>query len=476
MVIPTRSTDYFRPANLLGVVRQRQTYLNLLYLLAAFPLGILYFVLLVTGISTGLGTAIVLVGLPVLVLTMLGWWLLARFERELTMWWLGVEIRPMAQPLPPGLPLMDRLRAYLRNPVTWKSLAYLMVKFFFGVLAFSVVTALISLTFRLLFAPLPYVVEVLTGGGLPPDRVLGLALSSLLIGLGLIVGFLTLHIVNALAWVWGKFATLTLGMSDAGMRIAQARALAERESARATRSEQSRRQLIVNASHELRTPIASIRGHVDSLLLAAEASPDGTPPEEQRDYLRIVARESERLSALVDDLLALARADAGELKLDVRAVSPAEVIEEVYTALAPLARRERQVTLVRDVPPVLPDVRADHARLAQVLLNLVRNAITYTAAGGIASISAVQVDSAHVAFIVADTGMGIPREELEHIWERFYRTDASRARASGGFGLGLSIVRDLVTAMGGTVSAESSPGAGSSFTVVLWIAGTPGAP
>src|SRR5260221_486321 len=367
MVIPTRSTDYFRPANLLGVVRQRQTYLNLIYLLAAFPLGILYFVLLVTGISTGLGTAIVLIGLPVLVLTMLGWWLLARFERELTMWWLGVEIRPMAQPLPPG-------------------------------------------------------------------------------------------------------------MSDAGMRSAQGRALAERESARATRSEQSRRQLIVNASHELRTPIASIRGHVDSLLLAAEASPDGTPPEEQRDYLRIVARESERLSALGDDLLALARADAGELKLDVRAGSAAGGIEEVYTALASLARRERQATLLREVPPPVTDVRADHARLAQVLLNLVRNAITYTAAGGIASISAVQVDSAHVAFIVADTGMGIPREELEHIWERFYRTDASRTRASGGFGLGLSIVRDLVTAMGGTVSAESSPGAGSSFTVVLWIAGTPGAP
>src|SRR5258706_7206050 len=419
MVIPTRSTDYFRPANLIGVVRQRQTYLNLLYLLAAFPLGTLYFVLLVTGISTGLGTAIVLVGLPVLVLTMLGWWLLARFERELTMWWLGVEIRPMAQPLPPGLPLMDRLSAYLRTPVTWKSLAYLMVKFFWGVLALSVVMALLSLSPRLLFAPLPYVVEVLTGGGLPPDRVLGLALSSLLIGLGLIVGFLTLHVVNALAWVWGKFATLTLGMSDAGMRIAQARALAERESARATRSEQSRRQLIVNASHELRTPIASIRGHVDSLLLAAEATPDGTPPEEQRDYLRIVARESERLSALVDDLLALARVDAGELKLVVRAVSAAEVIEEVYSALAPLARRERQVTLVREVPPALPDVRADPARLAQGRLNLVRNAITYTPAGGIASLSALQVDSAHVAFIVADTGMGIHRGELEHIWERF---------------------------------------------------------
>src|SRR5262249_32599883 len=162
---------------------------------------------------------------------------------------LGVEIRPMALPQPPDLPLQPRLGAYLRNPVTWKSLAYLIVKFFFGTFTFSLVVALISLTFRLLFAPLPYLVEAVAAGGISPDHVLGLVFSPLLSALGVLVGLLTLHLVNGMAWAWGKFAELTLGMSDASMRIAQARAVAERESARAARSEQSRRELIVNASH-----------------------------------------------------------------------------------------------------------------------------------------------------------------------------------------------------------------------------------
>jgi len=111
----------------------------------------------------------------------------------------------------------------------------------------------------------------------------------------------------------------------------------------------------VNVSHELRTPIASIRGHVESLLQTAEdASAPATQPEETRQYLRIVARETERLSALVDDLLALARADSGELHLAIGPVDAAAVIEDVWQALAPLARRERRVTLVRDVPSEMP--------------------------------------------------------------------------------------------------------------------------
>ncbi len=146
----------------------------------------------------------------------------------------------------------------------------------------------------------------------------------------------------------------------------------------------------------------------------------------------------------MDDVLALARADAGELRLEVLPVAVGGVIEEVYEALSPLARRERQVTLVREIPPDLPLVLADRQRLAQVLLNLVRNAITYTPAGGIVSLSVERPDPDHLVLIVADTGIGIPPEDLARVFERFYRTDASRARASGGFGLGLAIVRDLV--------------------------------
>ncbi len=199
---------------------------------------------------------------------------------------------------------------------------------------------------------------------------------------------------------------------------------------------------------------------------------EGGPAEsEQHAYLGIVYRETERLSALVDDLLSLARVDAGELRLELAPVAAGEVIEEVYRSMAPLARRERQVTVVCDVAPGLPPVLADRARLAQVVLNLVRNAFTYTPADGIVSIGLHPVDGACLALTVADTGIGIAPEDLERIFERFYRTDESRARASGGFGLGLTIVRDLIVAMGGSINVESAVDKGSLFRLLLPIVG-----
>jgi two-component system phosphate regulon sensor histidine kinase PhoR len=212
---------------------------------------------------------------------------------------------------------------------------------------------------------------------------------------------------------------------------------------------------------------------VDSLLMAGDETGTQASPDELRNYLSIVARESERLGLLVDDLMALARADAGELRLDVRPVVPGEVVEEVYSALAQLAKRDRQVSLVRQVAPNLPLVLADRQRLAQVLLNLVRNAITYTPAGGIVSLEVAQVSPTHIVFAVADTGMGIPQEELSRVFERFYRADASRTRESGGFGLGLAISRDLVQAMGGSIMAESTVSEGSRFLVYLRVAPLP---
>jgi len=122
---------------------------------------------------------------------------------------------------------------------------------------------------------------------------------------------------------------------------------------------------------------------------------------------------------------------------------------------------------------MLPLILADRQRLVQVLLNLIRNAITYTPQGGIVSITAEQVDAGYLALVVADTGIGIPTDDLERVFERFYRADTSRARASGGFGLGLAIVRDLVNAMGGSITVESEVGEGSCFRVLLRVA-TPG--
>jgi two-component system, OmpR family, phosphate regulon sensor histidine kinase PhoR len=469
--------------NPLSVLWQRQTYLSLLYLVSAFPLGYLYFVVLVVGLSASIATAIVIVGLLFLPVMFLIWWGFASFERQLAMWWLDVDIAPMAPPLRGPITLWQRLVAFLRNPVTWKSLVYLLLELPFGIITFLLTLFLLSASLGALFYPVSYVVNSLNyqtssdqgsvgmfygliplSRGVEPAPLL-LSLVIALLGVAAFIG--SLHALRGLAWLWGRFARLMLGMSDTQMRLAEARAATTYERARAEQADQSRRELIVNVSHELRTPIASIRAHVDVLLLPEDERPADTNTQQ---YLTIVQREAERLGALVDDLLALARADANELRLDVRPIACGEVTEEVYQSLAPLARRERQVTLVHRVATNLPLVMADRDRLAQVLLNLVRNAITYTPAGGIVSIDVAQADQGSVAISVADTGIGIPPEDLARVFDRFYRTDSSRARSSGGFGLGLSIARDLMEAMGGQITAESNSGEGSVFRVYLRIA------
>ena len=468
-----------RARSLLRVAGRRQTYFNLAYLVAAFPLGLCYFVFLVTCLSVGVGTAILGVGIVLLVVTMLVAWGFATFERQLVMWWLNVRIAPMSSPAPPGVSLWGRFVRLLRNPVTWKALVYELLEFPFGVFTFTCVISVFTLAVSLILSPVVYLVRLAldngSGGqfaigwgsgvvisGLPAPVVFALMVAMGIAGFLVFIG--ALHLVNGLAFVWGQFARLMLGMSDSAQRLAEARAVAARERTRAERADQSRRELIVNVSHELRTPVANITGHIESLLMAD--SPNAGE-ENTRRYLAIVAREAERLSSLIDDLLALARADADELKLDVRPIAADAVVEEVYQSLAPLALRDRQVKLVKSAPPEAPQVMADRDRLAQVLLNLTRNAITYTPAGGIVSISLSQADDRHLAIDVVDTGIVIPPDELDRVFDRFYRTDASRTRASGGFGLGLSIVRDLVRAMGGTVSVASSPGEGSQFRVVL---------
>ena len=217
-------------------------------------------------------------------------------------------------------------------------------------------------------------------------------------------------------------------------------------------------------SHELRTPIASIQGHVDTLLLpASERPPDATPDR----YLQVVSTETRRLAALVEDLLVLARADSHELALSVRPVELAPVVRGVVAAAAPLARRERRVTLAH--PDALPALvaLADPDRLTQVLANLVRNAITHTPEGGAVLIRVGELPPDRVVVDVSDTGAGIAPEDRERIFERFYRADRSRSRDSGGFGLGLAIARELTAAMGGTITVTSEPGVGSTFLVAL---------
>jgi two-component system sensor histidine kinase VicK len=278
---------------------------------------------------------------------------------------------------------------------------------------------------------------------------------------GVVFTVASVALLNGMGWLWGRFAEMMLGVDESRLNLAEAKAEAEVQHARADQADKSRRELIVNASHELRTPVASISAHVESLL-----KPGREMDEETRKYLSVVASETGRLSSLVDDVLTLARADADELHLNISPVEVPGVLDQVSETLAPLARRERNLSLVHSSAAGLPRVMADRDRLAQVLTNLIRNAVNYTPEGGIISVDATQFGD-RVLITVSDTGVGMDEADLARIFDRFYRADVSRARDAGGSGLGLAIVRDLLTAMGGSIAAQSTPGQGSVFRVSL---------
>jgi two-component system phosphate regulon sensor histidine kinase PhoR len=463
--------------NLFRLVQQEQTYTNILYLLLSFPLGLVYFVLIVLGISLGIGLLVLIIGIPLILAFLIVLWQLAVFERYMAISWLHVAIPPMSVTSDVERTLFENVQARLSNAMTWKSMAYLFLKFPFGLLAFCLVVTMVPLMLAFsivacvlaaLVSPFLCLALLIKGKEITSAMVLRYLLLC-----GSAYGFLwlPLSIFNSLAALWGQFARVTLGMSQQAILLARAKEQVEQERARAERADQQRRELIINVSHELRTPVASIRGHIESLIASyGEDAPTPSSSATLYSYLTIVHRESVRLGALVDDLLSLARSEKSELQLHIAPVAVGEIVEEVYQTLMPLAQRERQIALIRSVSPALPLVMADRQRLLQVLLNLVRNAITYTPDGGIVSISLSQHEPGYLALSVSDTGIGIASEDQPQIFERFYRADASRSRASGGFGLGLAIVRDFVIAMGGSIEVESTVGEGSRFCVRLRIA------
>lgn len=247
---------------------------------------------------------------------------------------------------------------------------------------------------------------------------------------------------------------------------AMATRLAEREQAladTAARAEallRANRRLVADVSHELRNPLATLRGYLEVL-------EQQHGPQLPAHDMQVIQREMQRLTGLVDDLFTLARAEAQQLPLTIEAVDAGDLAQRLAETLAPLARHEREIALVAQVPATLPPVRADRTRLEQVLRNLAQNALRHTPPGGIIVFEAqVQADGL-VALSVADTGMGISPEDLPHVFDRFFRGDSSRTRETGGAGLGLALVRELVDAMGGCVTAESTIGRGSRFTVTL---------
>jgi signal transduction histidine kinase len=443
---------------------------GLCYILLSMPLGIIYFVLLVVGITTGISTLIVWIGIPLLYLTFLLCWNLANFESVLARTWLQVAIPPF----PPLLlrPDWAGVRQHLSQRITWKALAYLLVKFPFSIFVFPLAVA--SLAFTIVLSALALVLSLVTcpffllwSIFIPGQHRAMVRYGGLVRG-GFVLALVPLYIPYGVNELWGQFARTMLSVDERERELMQARALIEQERARAERAEQQRRELIANLSHDLRTPVANIRGHAEALLKQAEE--EGSISAPQQAYLTIIHREAIRLGSLFDELLSLIRTETHELHFSITAVDIGEVVEEVYQIIMPLARRERRIAMTRNIAAGLPPARVDRQRLQQVLLNLVRNAIAYTPAGGLVAITLQRADNNHLVLAVADTGVGIAPEDQARIFERFYRTDSSRTRTTGGFGLGLAIVQELVEAMGGSVRVESMPGEGSCFSIVLPVA------
>jgi signal transduction histidine kinase len=224
--------------------------------------------------------------------------------------------------------------------------------------------------------------------------------------------------------------------------------------------EQSRRDLVANVSHELKTPIAAIRAHLENLL-------DGVERPEP-ETLTVMLGQVERLGRLVDQLLELSKLESGEVPLRRDPLALRPLVDDLLAEVA-IASAGRRLHLANEVDPALPLVSADRERVHQVLFNLLDNAVRFTPDGGSVRVRArAEAGSVHVS--VADTGTGIAPEHLPRLFERFYRVDHARARLDGGTGIGLAIARSAIEAHGGTIRATSEPGRGSTFTFDLPIA------
>jgi signal transduction histidine kinase len=256
-----------------------------------------------------------------------------------------------------------------------------------------------------------------------------------------------------------------LAEGDYDVRVAERGPRELREAARAINTlaerlgatDQRRRALLADVSHELRTPLTVVRGGLEGML-------DGVRPRDDA-HLAALRDETLLLDRLIDDLRTVALAEAGALPLHLEEVDPATLIDDAVAALAGSA--EAAGILLRALPAEgLPTIVADPGRLAEVLRNLIANALRYTPAGGAIVVEATAPDPATVAFVVTDSGAGLAPGDAERIFDRFHR-----AADSTGSGLGLSIARELVTAHGGSISASSAgPGQGTTVRFTIPVA------
>lgn len=223
-------------------------------------------------------------------------------------------------------------------------------------------------------------------------------------------------------------------------------------------TEATRRQLLGDVTHELKTPLASIKAYVEGL--QDHILPANT------DTFQLLHREASRLQRLVEDLQELSHVEAQQIKLELRRCEPQAIMGATVERMR-LQFEENAIALQVDLSAITPSVYADCDRLAQILTNLLGNALQYTPSGGRVTITTAD-RGAEVEFGVSDTGVGLATENLDRVFQRFYRVDKSRSRTSGGSGIGLTIARHLVEAQGGRIWAVSpGPGKGSTFSFTL---------
>jgi two-component system phosphate regulon sensor histidine kinase PhoR len=224
--------------------------------------------------------------------------------------------------------------------------------------------------------------------------------------------------------------------------------------------ENLRREFVSNVSHELKTPLTTIQAYAETLL-------DGAldDPRHSREFVQRIADQGDRLHGLILDLLALARIESKEQAFDMAPIAVADVVADCVAEHLAVAQK-KGLELTADVRDEHARVLADAEGLRTILDNLLDNALNHTPSGGRVTVRCESADG-KVCLQVADTGIGIPREHHDRIFERFYRVDKARSRELGGTGLGLSIVKHLAQVFGGNVSVASSPGKGSTFTVEL---------
>ncbi len=220
------------------------------------------------------------------------------------------------------------------------------------------------------------------------------------------------------------------------------------------KTEQRRLGLLTDVAHELRTPLTTIEGYMEGLI-------DGIITPEPQLYA-LIHHEATRLKWMIEEMALLSRAEAGQLRVELKPIDLPEIIRNVAAQFQPQCLSQ-DLTLGLEIAPELPKALADPDRVEQILINLLANAVQYTASGGQIGVQ-VQPHDFLLHVSVSDSGCGIASEHLPHIFERFYRVDKSRSRQRGGAGIGLTIARHLVYAHGGEIWAESDgPGQGSTF-------------